>query len=134
MLPNSTWGNDKLTIECRQPFGPIAMGPAELKQKKAAGMGSDGLYHLVVHPREFEPLMLLPKVPFFVFLGSYSTRNPLSLASSLCRDLTVRQSRKKVMGMVHRLDFFAKQLPRVSPFSGNAVTKRIGRFVERTTS
>ena len=78
--------------------------------------------------------MLLPKVPFFVFLGSYSTRNPLSLASSLCRDLTVIQSRKKVMGMVHRLDFFAKQLPKVSPFSGNAVTKRIGRFVERRTS
>jgi hypothetical protein len=32
------------TVKFRQPFDLIALGATELKQKKAAGMGSDDLY------------------------------------------------------------------------------------------
>ena len=41
---NSTWGNGELAIESCWPFDLIALGTIELKQKKAAGVGSDGLY------------------------------------------------------------------------------------------
>ena len=44
VLSNSTWGDGQLTVEFRQPFDLIALGATELKQKKAAGVGSDDLY------------------------------------------------------------------------------------------
>ena len=40
---NSTWGNGELRVKFRQPFDLIALGTTELKQKKAAGVGSDDL-------------------------------------------------------------------------------------------
>ena len=43
VLSNSTWGDGELIVEFRQPFDLIAVGATELKQKKAAGMGSDDL-------------------------------------------------------------------------------------------
>ncbi|MDG2381445.1 MAG: hypothetical protein P8N76_07210 [Pirellulaceae bacterium] len=50
VLSNSTWGNGELTVEFRQPFDLIALGTAELKQKKAAGVGSDDLHQLKYTP------------------------------------------------------------------------------------
>ena len=44
VLSNSTWGNGELRVRFRQPFDLIALGTTELKQKKAAGVGSDDLY------------------------------------------------------------------------------------------
>ena len=44
VLSNSTWGNGKLTVEFRQPFDLIAVAATELKQMKAAGVGSDDLH------------------------------------------------------------------------------------------
>ena len=46
VLSNSTWGNGELRVKFRQPFELIALGTTELKQKKAAGVGSDDLYQL----------------------------------------------------------------------------------------
>ena len=50
VLSNSTWGNGQLTVEFRQLFDLIALGTTELKQKKAAGVGSDDLYQLKYTP------------------------------------------------------------------------------------
>ena len=44
VLSNSTWGNGELRVKFRQPFDLIALGTTELKQKKAAGVGSDDLH------------------------------------------------------------------------------------------
>ena len=50
VLSNSTWGDGQLTVEFRQTFDLIALGTTELKQKKAAGVGSDDLYQLKYTP------------------------------------------------------------------------------------
>ncbi len=55
VLSNSTWGNGELTVEFRQPFDLIALGTAELKQKKAAGVGSDDLHQLKYTPEVYLP-------------------------------------------------------------------------------
>ena len=47
VLSNSTWGDSELTVEFRQPFDLIAVGATELKQKKAARVGSDGLHQVI---------------------------------------------------------------------------------------
>ena len=52
VLSNSTWGNGELRVKFRQPFDRIAFGTTELKQKKAAGMGSDDLYQLQYTPED----------------------------------------------------------------------------------
>ena len=52
VLSNSNWGNGQLTIELRQPFDLIAVGATELKQKKAAGVGSDDLHQLKYTPED----------------------------------------------------------------------------------
>ena len=46
VLSNSTWGDGELRVKFRQPFDLIALGATELKQKKAAGVGSDDLSQL----------------------------------------------------------------------------------------
>ncbi|MGI9466609.1 MAG: hypothetical protein ACR2OA_05765 [Rubripirellula sp.] len=46
VLSNSTWGYGELMAKFRQPFDLFALGTTELKQKKAAGMGSDDLRQL----------------------------------------------------------------------------------------
>ena len=51
-VSNSAWGNDELAIEFRQRFALIALGASELKQKKAAGVGSDDLYQLKYTPED----------------------------------------------------------------------------------
>ena len=51
VLSNSTWGNDELTVEFLQPFDLIALMAIDLKQKKAAGVGSDDLRQFK-YPRE----------------------------------------------------------------------------------
>ena len=43
VFSNSTWGNGELRGKFRQTFDLIALGTTELKQKKAARMGSDDL-------------------------------------------------------------------------------------------
>ena len=50
VLSNSTWGDGELRVKFRQPFDLIALGATELKQKKAAGVGSDDLYQLKYTP------------------------------------------------------------------------------------
>ena len=45
-------GNGELTVEFRQPFDLIAFGTAELKQKKAAGVGSDDLHQFKYTPED----------------------------------------------------------------------------------
>ena len=45
VLSNSTWANGELRVKFRDPFDLIALGTTELKQKKAAGVGSDDLLH-----------------------------------------------------------------------------------------
>ena len=50
VLSNSTWGNGELRVKFRQPFDLIALGTTELKQKKAAGVGSDDLHQLKYTP------------------------------------------------------------------------------------
>lgn len=52
VLSNSTWGDGELIVEFRQPFDLIAVGATELKQKKAAGMGSDDLYQFKYTPED----------------------------------------------------------------------------------
>ena len=47
-------GNGELTVEFRQPFDLIAFGTAELKQKKAAGVGSDDLHQFKYTPEVFQ--------------------------------------------------------------------------------
>ena len=42
--------NGELRVKFRQPFDLIALGTTELKQKKAAGVGSDDLYQLKYTP------------------------------------------------------------------------------------
>ena len=44
VLSNSTWADDVLTPEFRQPFGLLADGAASTRNKKAAGTLSDGLH------------------------------------------------------------------------------------------
>ncbi len=56
VLSNSTWGDGQLTVEFRQPFDLIALGATELKQKKAAGVGSDDLYQLKYTPEDSNAL------------------------------------------------------------------------------
>ena len=46
VLSNSTWGNGELRVKFRHPFDLIALGTTQLKQKKAAGVGSDDLHQL----------------------------------------------------------------------------------------
>ena len=50
VLSNSPWGNGERTVEFRQPFDLIAIGTAELKQKKATGVTSDDLYQCEYTP------------------------------------------------------------------------------------
>ena len=50
VLSNSTWGNGELRVKFRQPFDLIALGTTELKQKKAARVGSDDLRQLKYTP------------------------------------------------------------------------------------
>ena len=50
VLSSSTWGDGQLTVEFRQLSDLIALGSTELKQKKAAGVGSDDLYQLKYTP------------------------------------------------------------------------------------
>tara|TARA_B100000676_G_C17228607_1_gene412737 strand:+ start:185 stop:490 length:306 start_codon:yes stop_codon:yes gene_type:complete len=52
VLSNSTWGNGELRIRFRDPFDLIALGTTELKQKKAAGLGSDDLYQFKYTPQD----------------------------------------------------------------------------------
>ena len=52
VLSNSTWGNGELAVEFRQPFDLIALGATELKQKKAAGVGSDDLHQFKYTPED----------------------------------------------------------------------------------
>ena len=52
VLSNSTWGNSELRGKFRQPFDLMALGTTELKQKKAAGVGSDDLYQLKYTPED----------------------------------------------------------------------------------
>ena len=49
---NSIRGNGELTVEFRQPFKLIAYEAKDLKQKKAAGVGSDGLLELKYTPED----------------------------------------------------------------------------------
>ncbi len=49
---NSTWGNGELNVEFRQRFDLIALGTAELKQKKAAGVSSDDLHQFKYTPED----------------------------------------------------------------------------------
>ena len=49
---NSIRGNGELTVEFRQPFNLIAYGAKDLKQKKAAGVGSDDLFQLKYTPED----------------------------------------------------------------------------------
>ena len=51
-LSYSTWGHGELTAESRQPFDPVALAPEVLKQKKAAGVGSDDLYQFKYTPED----------------------------------------------------------------------------------
>ena len=55
VLSNSTWGNGELRVRFRQPFDLIALGTTELKQKKAAGVGSDDLYQFKYTPEQYRP-------------------------------------------------------------------------------
>ena len=55
VLSNSTWGNGELRVKFRQPLNLIALGTTELKQKKAAGVGSDDLYQLKYTPEQYRP-------------------------------------------------------------------------------
>ena len=52
VLSNSTWGDGELRVKFRQPFDLIALGTTELKQKKAAGVGSDDLYQFKYTPED----------------------------------------------------------------------------------
>lgn len=52
VLSNSFWGNGQLTVEFRQPSDLIAVGATELKQKKAAGVSSDGLHQVMYTRRD----------------------------------------------------------------------------------
>ena len=56
VLSNSTWGNGELRVKFRQPFELIALGTTELKQKKAAGVGSDDLYQFEYTPEDSNAL------------------------------------------------------------------------------
>ena len=49
---NSIRGNGELTVEFRQTFDLIAYEAKDLKQKKAAGVGSDGLLELKYTPED----------------------------------------------------------------------------------
>ena len=49
---NSIRGNGELTVEFRQPVKLIAYEAKDLKQKKAAGVGSDGLLELKYTPED----------------------------------------------------------------------------------
>ena len=52
VLSNSNWGNGELRVKFRQHFDLIAFGTTELKQKKAAGVGSDDLYQFKYTPQD----------------------------------------------------------------------------------
>ena len=49
---NSIRGDGELTVEFRQLFNLIAYEAKDLKQKKAAGVGSDDLYQFKYTPED----------------------------------------------------------------------------------
>ena len=55
VFSNSFFGTGESVVECRQNVDLILLWTAWLKQKKAAGVGSDGLHQFKYTPEQYRP-------------------------------------------------------------------------------